>query len=106
MLTRILRVEAGDGPAERKEWAMSTHGIRTTGRFRAAAVAVFLALAISVTVLTVQARSILSTPTKPIVRPAPVQIDPYPSRDDWYRAHSSAIHRRSLRQSEAKTKGR
>ena len=77
-LTRTLRLEAGNWPAERKEWAMSTHVIRTSGRFRLAAVGISLAIALPASVLAIQGHSIWSTATHPVVRPASFQVDPYP----------------------------
>jgi hypothetical protein len=90
VLTRTLRLEAGDGPAERKEWAMSTHAIRSN-RVPATAIAVFLVLVLAVSVLAIQGHSVWSTTTQPIGRPATMhpigrptteQVDPHPFKDD------------------------
>ena len=59
---------------------MSTHAVRTTGRFRGAAVGIFVASAIAVSALAVQARSVLSTTTK-IQAPTTERVDPYASKD-------------------------
>ena len=68
---------------------MSTHAVRTTGRFRGAAVGIFVASAIAVSALAVQARSVLSTTTK-IQAPTTERVDPYASKDDWIRSHSGS----------------
>ena len=61
---------------------MSTHAIRTKGRSRTAAVGIFLALALYLSVLAIQGHSIWSTATHPVFRPASVQVDPNPYKDD------------------------
>jgi hypothetical protein len=66
---------------------MSTHAIRVTGRFRLAAVGIFVALAVAVGALAVQARSVWST-TK-IEAPTTEQVDRYPSKDDWFQSHNA-----------------
>jgi hypothetical protein len=103
---RTLQLEAGNGPAERKGWAMSTQGIGAKGRIRPAAVGIVLASAIAVSALTAEARSIWSGSAK-ASRPAAVQMDPYASKGGWIDSHShTAFHRQSLRELEAKKSGR
>jgi len=82
VLTRTLRLEAGNRPAERKEWAMSTHAIRTQGRFPTMSVGIFLALALTMSVLAIQGHSIWSTAAHPVFRPASVQVDVHRFKND------------------------
>lgn len=105
-LERTLRLEAGNGPAERKEGTMSTHAIGTRGRVRLAAVGIFLASTVAASALTIQAWSVWST-TGTVNRPAAVKVDPYPYKDDWFHDHNlnTAFHRPSLRELEAKKSG-
>ena len=106
MPRRTLQLEAGSGPAERKEWAMSTHAIGFKGRIRPAAVGIVLASAIAVSALTAEARSVWSGPAK-VTRPAAVLMDPYASKGGWIDSYSrKTAFRRSLRELEAKKSGR
>jgi hypothetical protein len=61
---------------------MDTPTISTGRRSRASTLLVALALAIAVSALAVQARSIWSTAATPLVRPAIVQIDGQPFKRD------------------------
>ena len=61
---------------------MSTHAIRTKGRSPTAAIGIFLALALTISVLAIQGHSIWSTATHPVFRPASVQVDVHPYKDD------------------------
>jgi hypothetical protein len=112
VLTRTLRLEAGNRPAERKEWAMSTHAIRSKGRSPTAVVGIFLALALTLSVLAIQGHSIWSTATHPVFHPASVQVDPNPYKDDLrlgdlrrYGTSGGSHHRISMRQIEARKSG-
>jgi hypothetical protein len=73
---------------------MSTRAIRTKGRFPTAAVGIFLALALALSVLAIQGHSIWSTVTDPVVRPGSVQIDVHHYKNDLppgvLRPHSAA----------------
>jgi hypothetical protein len=109
VLGRTLQLEAGIGPAERKEWAMSTHVIGTRGRFRPAAVGIVLASAIAVSALTAEARSVWSGSAK-VTRPAAVRVDPYASKGDmhpyWLRGSGGKpLDRPSMRELLAKKSG-
>jgi hypothetical protein len=73
---------------------MSTHVIRTRGRFRLAAVGISLALALPVSVLAIQGHSIWSTATHPVFRPASFLVDPYPYENDL-RSRDLRPHRAS-----------
>ena len=90
---------------------MSTHAIRIKGRAPAAAVGIFLALALTMSVLAIQAHSIWSTATHPVIRPASVQVDPNPYKDDLrlgdLRRYGSSggSHRISLRLIESRKSG-
>jgi hypothetical protein len=103
---RTLQLEAGNGPAERKEWAMSTHAIGTKGRLRPAAIGIVLASAIAVSALTAEVRSVLSGPAN-VTRPAAVLMDPHASKGGWIDAYSrKTAFRPLLRELEAKRSGR
>jgi hypothetical protein len=109
VLGRTLQLEAGIGPAERKEWAMSTHVIGTKGRLRPAAVGIVLASAIAVSALTAEARSVWSGSAK-VSRPAVIRLDPYSSKGDmhpyWLRSgESKPVDRPSMRELLAKKSG-
>jgi hypothetical protein len=109
VLRRTLQLEAGIGPAERKERAMSTHVVGTKGRFRPAAVGIVLASAIAVSALTAEARSVWSGSAK-VSRPAAVRVDPYASKGDmhpyWlHTAEGKPFDRPSMRELEAKKSG-
>jgi hypothetical protein len=106
---RTLQLEAGNGLAERKEWAMSIHVIGTKGRYPAAAVGVILASAIAVSALTAEARSVWAGSAK-VTRPATVRMDPYASKGDmhpyWLRqGEGKPLDRPSMRELEAKKSG-
>jgi hypothetical protein len=102
VLRRTLRLEAGDGPAERKEWAMSTHPTRTRVRTKARFILVLVALAIAATVLTVQASAIWSG-TKPVDSTAVQTIDTHASDGSY---SQDAMDRPSLQEILAKKYGR
>jgi hypothetical protein len=109
VLRRTLRLEAGNGPAERKEWAMSTHAIGTRGRFRPAAVGIVLATTIAVSALSAEAGSVWSGSAK-VTRPAAVRMDPYASKGDihpyWLRSgEATPLDRPSMRELLAKKSG-
>ena len=87
---------------------MSTHAIRTTGRFSPAAVAIFLALVLAVSALAIQGRSIWATATHPVVRPPTVRIDdPNRYKNDWRPSETrdSSDRGLSIRQIEARKSG-
>jgi hypothetical protein len=111
VLRRTLQLEAGNGPAERKEWAMSTHAIGTKRRFRPAAVRIVLASALALSALTAEARSVWSGSGR-VTRPATVRIDPYASKGDipryWLRSANgiTPVDRPSMRELLAKKSGR
>jgi hypothetical protein len=109
VLRRTLQLEAGIGPAERKERAMSTHVVGTKGRFRPAAVGIVLASTIAVSTLTAEAASVWSGSTT-VSRPAAVRVDPYASKGDMhpYWLHSvegKPFDRPSMRELVAKKSG-
>lgn len=83
---------------------MDTHTIGTAKRPGARVVLVVVALVIAASALTIQARSIWSTPTKPLVRPAVAQVVPQQPNDPGA-SGSKATHRPSLRQVQAKRSG-
>jgi hypothetical protein len=89
---------------------MDTPTISVGRRSRISAILVVLALAIAVSALAAQARSIWST--SPVVRPATVQIDTHASKDDmqayWLRGDNGGtpLDRPSMREIEAKKSGR
>jgi hypothetical protein len=88
---------------------MDTPTISVGRRSRVSAILVVLALAIAVSALAAQARSIWST--SPVVRPA-LQIDPYASKGDvppyWLQSGNGnkLVDRPSMREIEAKKSGR
>ena len=86
---------------------MDTHVIPTVRRSRLTVAAVLLALAIAVAVLTVQTRSIWSTPSDGVVQPPTAKLSPHAvgdelvSRDDG----GNVVDRPSLREVKTKRSG-
>ena len=81
---RTVQLEAGNGLAEWKEWAMSTHAIGTKGRFRPAAVGIVLASAIALGADSWASRSSRDARRS---RPTPVS-GPYASKGGWIDSYS------------------
>lgn len=61
---------------------MSTQAIRAKGGFPTMAVGIVLALALTMSVLSIQGYSIWSTATHPVFRPASAQVDALRYKDD------------------------
>jgi hypothetical protein len=61
---------------------MSTHAIRNKGRSQTAAVGIFLALILTMSVLAIQGHSIWSSATDPVFRPASGQVDVHRYKND------------------------